>query len=341
MCLWNKLHRDIGALLPISLLLVVRLTPTTPTTPSISTLPLLLLFTHIPNQCVSSSGGDYNDDWPIKNDSSGERERDRVNGDPSQSSLFALWSARLSGSDRIASPLFQKPLLLLRTQPPHPPPPPSSSSPPPPLDTSTHTPLQPENHRLGFWRLALFCRVEVSKLWLWWKAERRWWCWRREVSLARAPLICRKQSGAPCENRRGSRATGAAWAPVQCPIPGTGPSCWWRRAHGGICAPIWDRLARPPPKRDTGLIIPTKTAAAQTQSRTSTRKLMSAARLKAWTTQQLKVGARYVWVLHATTGFLWLHGGANEVDSTTTTELCLSKMSLIRSVQKANTFVMY
>lgn len=188
-------------------------------------------------------------------------------------------------------------------------------SPPPPIshshhNTHTHTPPTRKSS-LGFDGLHSPAEPRFSKLCLWWKAERRWWCWRREVSLARAALICRKPSWTPCENRRGSRATGAVWAPALRLIRGTGPNWWRRRAHGGVCVPTWGQLAHPPPGRDTGLIIPTKTAAAQTPSRTSTRKLMSAARLKAWTTQQLKVGKRdKAWGLHATAGFLRMHGGA-------------------------------
>lgn len=50
-----------------------------------------------------------------------ETRRERVNGDL-QSSLRALWIALLPGSERIASPSFEKkPLLLLVTHP-HPPP---------------------------------------------------------------------------------------------------------------------------------------------------------------------------------------------------------------------------
>lgn len=104
---------------------------------------VLPLFTHISNQCVSSSGGDHHDDWPIKNDSSGERKRERVNGDPSQSCLSALWSALLSGSDRIASLSFPQASPSPWDSPPH-----SHSH--HNTHAYTHTPLQPENHRLGF-----------------------------------------------------------------------------------------------------------------------------------------------------------------------------------------------
>ena len=70
------------------------------------------------NQCVSSSReGDHQDDWPVKNDSSPE-EWERVNGDPFQSSLCALWNAPLRvPADRILSSL-KTPFLLLGSRPP-------------------------------------------------------------------------------------------------------------------------------------------------------------------------------------------------------------------------------
>lgn len=61
-------------------------------------------------------GGTHHDAWPIKNDSfrrRTQRERERLNGDPSQSHLFsALRSLLTQGQTGLNPPLFQKPLLL-------------------------------------------------------------------------------------------------------------------------------------------------------------------------------------------------------------------------------------
>lgn len=208
-----------------------------------------------------------------------EEEWERVNGDPFQSSLCALWIVPLSGSRRLASLPFERTFSFsLALAPTH-------------LHYragNIHTPLHPEQNRLGSDGSHYLGTCFFKRSRLWWKPERRWWLWLRAVGAARAARIWRKPLAAPCGNHRGSWAIGAAWARIH--TPGTGQIWWWTRAHGQICAARLGRTAPLPLERDTGLTITTGTAAAQKTSRTSTKKLMSAARLKAWTTRHLKVG---------------------------------------------------
>lgn len=75
-----------------------------------------------------------------------EEEWERVNGDPFQSSLCALWNAPLSGSRRIASLLFERSISF------------SLALAPTRLHyraRNSYTPLQSWTKSSGFWRLAL------------------------------------------------------------------------------------------------------------------------------------------------------------------------------------------
>lgn len=167
--------------------------------------------------------GDHREDWVIKNDSSEERERGRER-EGKWWSLPELPLGTLKRSslrfrpDCIPSFFFPEasPSLLGRNLPP---------TAIPAARTHAHTPPTWDSSP-WFWRFAsktrFACFVFSFKSCLWWKAERRWWCWQREVSLARAALICRKPSGAPCENHQASRATEVVWVQELHPIPATG-----------------------------------------------------------------------------------------------------------------------